>query len=210
VVGRDPSAGMLAQARSAQGRVDRIHFELGTAEDLNADQAFDAILCNSALQWFGDPAKALRACWRALRVGGRMAVQAPARQDFCPTFQRALAEVARHPKTAATFAKFTSPWFLLETAEAYAELFRAAGFVVPVARIERPLTRHPPEQVMAFFDSAATVGYLSPFCYGIPLPDGYAEHFRRIVEEGFRAQAGPDGRVELILHRVYVLAVKPE
>ncbi len=209
VVGLDPSTGMIAQARAAKGGGDRIRFESGAAEDLQAHEAFDAIVSNSALQWFRDPAGALAACRRALRPGGRMALQAPARQDYCPTFLRALAEVARRRETAETFARFRSPWFFLETAEAYADLFQKAGFLVPLARIEEPRTRHSPEHVLNVFESGASVGYLNPACYDVPLTDGYVECFRRFLGEAFRAQAGPDGQVELVFHRVYVLAVKP-
>ncbi|MFL5264631.1 MAG: methyltransferase domain-containing protein, partial [Anaeromyxobacteraceae bacterium] len=45
--------------------------------------AFDVVFCNSALHWFKETARALAACRRALRPGGRMAMQAPARQDYC-------------------------------------------------------------------------------------------------------------------------------
>jgi trans-aconitate methyltransferase len=207
IVGIDPSAGMVEQARAKHGG-ERIRFEVRAAEDLEAREQFDAIFCNSALQWFKEPHRALAACERALRGGGRMAIQAPARHDYCPNFLLGLADVARHPGTAATFARFQSPWFFLETAEAYAEVLREAGFEVPFARMETTRTRHSKEQAINIFESGAAAGYLNPSCYEVPLPAGYVESVRQILADSFQAQAGADGQVELVFNRIYLLAVK--
>jgi trans-aconitate methyltransferase len=207
VVGVDPSPGMIVEARTKHGG-ERARFEVGAAEDLDATEPFDAIFCSSALQWFREPARALAACGRALRPGGRMAVQAPARRDYCPVFLRGVEAVARDPATSATFARFESPWFFLESADAYGEIFRQAGFSVPFARIQAATTRCSPEQVLTVFESGAAAGYLNPACYGGALPDGYVEAFRRILSGSFRAEAGDDGQVPLVFHRIYLLAVK--
>ena len=207
VVGVDPAPGMIAEAKAHHGGGPR--FEVAAAEDLEARSRFDAIFCNSALQWFGDPARALVACARALRDGGRMAVQAPATSDYCPNFLQGMATVARECATSETFARFTSPWLFLETAAAYAELFQGAGFAVPFSRIETTCTRHSPEEVLAVFESGAAAGYLNPDCYAVSLPDGYRESVRAILLREFRAQAGADEQVELHFHRIYLLAVKP-
>jgi trans-aconitate methyltransferase len=206
VLGLDPSPGMIAEATSRHGSA-RVAFEVEAAEDLGAEGAFDAIFCNSALQWFRDPARALTACRRALRPGGRMAVQAPARSEYCPQFLQGIAAVARDPATAGTFARFRPPWLFLEAAEDYADLFRAAGFAVPFARIEAARSRHAPEQALAIFDSGAAAGYLNPDCYGGGLPGGYAEAFRRVMGQTFEALREQDGRLELEFRRLYLLAV---
>jgi SAM-dependent methyltransferase len=47
----------------------------GAAEDLDvAAESFDAVICRLGLMLFRDPAKALRAVWRALRPRGKVAV----------------------------------------------------------------------------------------------------------------------------------------
>lgn len=47
----------------------------GAAEDLDvAAESFDAVICRVGLMLFSNPAKALRAVWRALRPRGRIAV----------------------------------------------------------------------------------------------------------------------------------------
>jgi len=209
VAGIDPSPGMVAEARSKYGS-DRIGFENGAAEDLAAREEFDCIFCNSALQWFSDPDRALAACKRALRPGGRIGVQAPARHDYCPNFLRGIDAIARHPETAATLARFRSPWFFLETGDAYADVFRRAGFAVPFVRIEATRARYSPDQTLKVFESGAAAGYLNLNCYAGAVPDSYAESFRRILADAFRSQAGADGQVELVFHRIYLIALRPE
>lgn len=206
VVGIDPSPEMIAEARSKYSS-DRISFEVRAAENLQAELAFDVIFCNSALQWFQDPARALAACKRALRPGGRMGVQAPARHDYCPNFLKGIAEVARHPETAAVYSRFRSPWFFCETADAYADVFREAGFGVPLARIEPTRKRYSPAQALKVFESGAAAGYLNEAYYEGSLPEGYVESFRRILTNSFQAQADGDGLIELVFHRIYLIAV---
>jgi ubiquinone/menaquinone biosynthesis C-methylase UbiE len=207
VTGIDPAPGMVAEARSKYGS-NRIGFEISAAEDLQAREDFDCIFCNSALQWFSDPERALAACKRALRPGGRIAVQAPARHDYCPNFLKGIAAVASHPGTAATFARFRSPWFFLETGDAYADVFRRAGFVVPFARIEATGARYSPDQTLQLFESGAAAGYMNANCYGGSLPDGYVQSFRRVLADAFGAQAGEDGQVDLVFHRIYLIALR--
>jgi ubiquinone/menaquinone biosynthesis C-methylase UbiE len=207
VAGIDPAPGMVAEARSKYGS-DRIGFEMGHAEDLQAREEFDCIFCNSALQWFPDPERALAACKRALRRGGRIGVQAPARRDYCPNFLKGIDAVASHPDTAATFAQFRSPWFFLETSDAYSDAFRRADFVVPFARIEATSARYSPDQMLKVFESGAAAGYMNAECYGCFVPDGYVQSFRRILADAFRAQAGADGQVDLVFHRIYLIAVR--
>lgn len=209
VVGIDPSPEMIGEARSKYSS-DRISFEVGDAENLAADQDFDVIFCNSALQWFQAPARALAACKRALRPRGRMGVQAPARHDYCPNFLKGIEDVARHPETSAVFSRFRSPWFFCDTADAYAEIFRETGFTVPFARIETTSGRYSSEQVLKVFESGAAAGYLNEACYEGSLPEGYAESFRRVLADSFRAHAGSDGFTELLFYRIYLVAVTPD
>jgi trans-aconitate 2-methyltransferase len=207
VVGIDPSSGMVAEAR-ANYSSERVSFEVAAAEDLLTASEFDVIFCNSALQWFRDPVRALAACKRALRPGGRIGIQSPAGSDYCPNFLRAIVEVARHPETAATYSRFRNPWFFCETADAYADVFRVAGFVVQFARIVETRARYSPEQVLEVFESGAAAGYLNPACYEGPVPDGYVESFRRILGNAFRAQADRDQRIDLLFHRIYLVAMR--
>ena len=79
-----------------------------TAEVLDYSEAVSVIFCNSAFQWFVDPARVLANCCKALRPSGRLGIQAPARRNYCPNFLAALAAVKADPRTAAIFAAFRS------------------------------------------------------------------------------------------------------
>jgi len=204
VVGIDPSDRMIgaARAHAAAG----VAFERGAAEDIPYDAAFDVVVSNSALEWFSDPPRALARLRRALRTGGRLAIQAPATRDYEPTFVAAMAEVAAAPATRETFARFRSPWFFLETADAYAALIAQARFRVTTSRIDTLCTRVDVDGAMRVFGSGAQAGYLDPTSYGEALPDGYTETVGAIVRAAFARRAGADGMLELAFRRLFLLA----
>lgn len=207
VVGTDPSEGMIAEAQhnNEAGSIFRVE----SAEALNAIGTFDVILCNSALQWFQNPGRAVANCFNALRPGGRMAMQAPARTDYCPNFLNAVASLNQHPDTRATFAHFRSPWFFLETAEEYADLFTMAGFSVLSSKIETARLRCTPAKAFEVFDSGAAAGYLNSDCYDVELSRGYIAAARNLIVNQLVSQAGSDGKLELTFFRIYLLARKP-
>lgn len=207
VLGLDPAEGMIAEARRQAAA--NVEFQVGTAEELNLPGQFDAIFCNSAFQWFRDPPRALANGFAALRPGGRMAIQSPARADYCPNFRAAVDGLRRDPRTQTTFAHFHPPWFFLETAEAYAGLFRHAGFAVVSAAIEEVKQRCPPAKAFEMFESGAAAGYLNPTCYGVPWPRDYLAAAREILARGFERQAAADGLLVLVFFRIYLLARRP-
>lgn len=206
VVGIDPSQGMITEAR--HNYPSRITFLVGDAETLSSAGQFDAIFCNSTFQWFRDPARAVSNCFNALRPGGRVAIQAPARKNFCPNFVRAFETLRDDPRTRDGFEHFRSPWFFLETAEEYAARFKNAGFNVLSSSIEKLSQLCSPEKAMEMFESGAAAGYLNPDCYAAALPPAFIDTARELIVRDFRAQAQADGRVELIFHRIYLLASK--
>jgi ubiquinone/menaquinone biosynthesis C-methylase UbiE len=206
-VGVDASEGMIREAVEKSKGLD-IGFETRRAEELEYRDAFDVIFCNSAFQWFKNPEPVLVNCRRALRKGGRMGIQAPARTVYCPNFIRAVEQVAHDPRTRETFASFRSPWFFLETAEEYASLFERAGFTVAFSRIDPVKSSHPPEEVLKIFDSGAAAGYLNRDFYAVPIDDAYVEAARQIIESAFHDQANEAGLVELVFHRIYLVATK--
>lgn len=204
VVGVDPSTGMIEAAR--REAPPGVALARCAAEELPYEAEFDLVLSNSALQWFRDPALALARMRRALRPGGRLAVQAPATRLYCPEFVEAMSDVSRDPRTGSSFAGFRSPWFLFETADEYATLAAAAGLEVSHARLEELVLRETPDGALRVFGSGAEAGYLDPTRYGAPLPDGYAAAVREIVHAAFARRAGGDGRLDLRFRRVYLLA----
>jgi trans-aconitate methyltransferase len=204
VLAVDPSPGMIAAARRdalAGVELDRL-----AAEELPYTGEFDLVLSNSALQWFRDPVEAFARFRRALRPDGRTVVQAPATKRYAPEFVEAMHDVARHPSTRDVFGTWRTPWFYLESADAYAALLGAGGFDVGFAKIEELSSRETVDDAMRIFGSGAEAGYLGPSSYPAPLPAGYPEAVRGIVRAWFERHAGADGRVALRFRRVYLAA----
>ncbi|MCL7475535.1 MAG: hypothetical protein SCH39_01090 [Methanosarcinales archaeon] len=69
-------------------------------------------------------------------------------------------------------------------------------------------TRYTPQEVFNIFSSGAIAGYLNQECYSVDIDDDYRESFKDIVKDTFIQQADDQGNVELIFHRIYLVAVK--
>lgn len=207
VVGVDPSMGMIEKAREKYSD-QNISFRVSTAEQLDYHNEFDIIFCNSAFQWFVDPGEAVKACYNSLRTNGKMAIQAPAKEDYCPNFLKATSEVKKHKATQHTFGYFTAPWFFYNTSVEYTKLFESAGFSVRESRIDKVVTSHSVEEAFKIFESGAAAGYLNSDYYSIPLSQDYIDAFRGIVRDSFEDQAGETGQIRLAFYRIYLLAVK--
>lgn len=219
VEGVDASAAMVEEAirvarleagaaAAEAGAGGALRFTVSRAEDLAFQAEFDAVFCNSAFHWFRDPPRALERMRAALRPGGRLGIQAPATRRYCPSFVDAMGCVAAHPDTRETFARFRSPWLLLESAGEYAAVFERAGFAVHLARLEAQRARQPPGGALRIFESGAVAGYLAQDCYDVPLPATYRDRVREIVRAAFAEEAGPEGMVDLVFHRVFLVATR--
>lgn len=207
VLGIDPSEGMIKEAIEKSRGLD-ISYEVQSAEDLDYDACFDVIFCNSAFQWFSDPERVLDNCYRALRKGGKLGVQAPAKKVYSPNFVEAVQKVAEDPRTKDIFSHFKAPWFFLETEVAYRELFEKHGFRVILAKIESVKTTHTPEEVFDIFSGAAVAGYLNRDYYDIKINAGYVETFEEIIKETFVRQTGGQGKLTLVFNRLFLVALK--
>jgi trans-aconitate methyltransferase len=199
---------MIAEAqRNGEGL--NITFQVCAAESLGEAEAFDVIFCNSAFQWFRDPQHVLNNCYRALRSGGRLGIQAPARVNYCPNFIQAADTLLADPRTRTAFLQFHLPWFFLETSDDYAQLCKASGFLVNSCWVEKVTESCSPDKAFEMFESGAAAGYLNPDCYDTALPLGFIETARQLIALAFRAQADLEGIVSLTFSRFYLLAYKP-
>ena len=207
VIGIDPAEGMVRQAEEKYGD-EGISFYHLPAENLAYKDQFEVIFCNSVFQWFEKPAKVLKNCHDALKYNGRMAIQAPAKERYCPHFIEAIEAVKTDAQTRDIFAGFTSPWFFLNSAKEYQELFERAGFEVRKSEIVGVSTCHTVDDVCKIFESGAAAGYLNQKFNAKRLTAGYLEAFKKIVRNTFQCLADASGNVELIFNRIYLLAVK--
>ena len=124
VAGLDVNDGMLAVARR---RAPAIAWHRGAAEALPfATAEFDAVLCQFALMFFDDRAKALGEMHRVLRPGGRFAIAVWCSLDETPAYAAVVALLDGLFGPAAA-ASLRMPFVLGDAARAVS-LVRAAGF----------------------------------------------------------------------------------
>jgi trans-aconitate methyltransferase len=205
VTGIDPSGAMTVEA--AREYADpRITFLTMDGSSMRFDEAFDIVYSNSAFQWFREPALFLANARTALREGGRIGLQAPARQDYCPAFIEAVKDCCDDPAIRQVFDGFRSPWFFLESGEAYRKLFEEAGFRVLFCALEETGSRRTPSQAFDVFCSGAKAGYLDPACFDKQLPEGFEAGFLDGIRRSFEAMAEADGMFDLMFHRIFVVA----
>lgn len=207
VIGIDASAGMIQQAKQNNHDVG-ITFELADASELKYNNTFDIIFCNSAFQWFNDTDAVLKCFYKALRNGGKVGIQAPATNNYCPNFRIAEKQLRADLRTKDIFSTFSSPWFFLDSAQRYAQLFRKNGFNVISSEIEKVTNSYTTDQVFKIFSSGAIAGYLNQACYSQKFNDLYIQDFKEIVYSSISAQAATNGFVELTFYRIFLVAKK--
>lgn len=209
VVGLDISSAMIDEARKKYADQANLSFRVGNADDMGYQEEFDLIFSNSAFQWFTNPERSVHSCFRALRPGGRIAVQAPASDNYCPVFINALNEAVKDPMNEAFFEHFHNPFYMRERPEQYRDLFAEAGFEVTGCEFVVTKNRFTPEEVYGIFQSGAENGYLNQAHYDIAITDAYVARFREAVRHAINGMTEADGRVELLFTRVFISARKP-
>jgi len=126
VVGLDPSAEMLALAGEKVRFADNITLIHMPAQEMPFSAEFDVVYSNSALQWIHEQEDVMALTFRALKNGGRLAFQLPAK-DFSWELTDNIHIAAGAIGMQETFAKIDSPWrFPLK--DEFAGLLREAGF----------------------------------------------------------------------------------
>lgn len=143
ITGVDLNPDMIAVARAvAPDRAEPIVFEVGDACALDLPSAgFDTVLCQQALQFFGDRGAALSEMRRVLVPGGRVAlgVLRPLGHN---TAYRHFADALEHHVGPEAGAMMRAPFPNL-TAEDLRGLVRGAGFDGVVVRIAVTSVRYP-------------------------------------------------------------------
>jgi trans-aconitate methyltransferase len=198
---------MIEKSKRNYGK--EIIFQRETAEDISFNNIFNVIFCNSAFQWFHDAQKSIINFYRALKSKGRVGIQAPAKKEYCPNFIQAVKAIETDNTAGSFYRNFKSPWFFLNTAKEYAEMFLEQGFEVPFSEIQTIETFHYPEEVYNIFASGAAAGYLNQANYSCEITNEYINGFQNLIRKEFNAQAKYDGKVKLLFNRIFLVAVKP-
>ena len=126
VTGIDPSEEMIHKAKETCAAANNISLLPLTAQAINLRERFDIVFSNSAMQWIREQEEVLRSVYLALKKGGRIAFQFPAK-NFCTEFKEYIRETIDECGLKKVFEKWNSPWSF-PSAEEYGLMLKRTGF----------------------------------------------------------------------------------
>jgi len=197
VVGLDLNEAMLTVGRRLRPDIE---WQQGDAVALPfPDGSFDTVLCQMALMFFPDRAKALREMRRVVTADGTVAVLVPARLQSQPAYAPFVEMAARHAGPDA--ASLLSTYFACGELGEFTALVESAGLRVvgTRTRLGRAKFGSVDEFVATEVESTPLIGRISQEVYG-RIREGAREVLRP-----FTAAAGP---VEIPLEGHLVAAQK--
>jgi ubiquinone/menaquinone biosynthesis C-methylase UbiE len=146
VVGIDINPAMLEVARDVRPDIE---WRDGDAVELPVDDgSFDAVLCQSALFFFPDPAAAIREMSRVAKAGGAVAVQSYASIEAQPGYGAFVDAIVKHAGPEAKSPVTT--YFAQGDPHELTAMFTAAGLNVTATSTPMGVARYP--SVEAFVD----------------------------------------------------------
>ncbi len=146
VTGVELNADMIEVARQAAIYFDQIEFLEGSALELPVPDAhFDVVLCQQAIMFFPDQARAVQEMHRVLKPGGRVGLNVFRTSEFVPSFAYLIRALEKHAGSAA--ADFMRAPFVMESVSQMRSLFEQAGFndvevVIRVDTLRYPSLAH--------------------------------------------------------------------
>lgn len=200
VVGIDPSPEMLDKARAAASESGNITLMNIAAQEMAFSDEFDVVYSNSALQWVKEQEDVIARSWKALRKGGKIAVQLPAK-DFCWAMMDNIWSAVSALGLTAEYEKMDSPWRfpLKQEMEGY---LADAGFKnVDVFYRDYSLVFASINDVLGWGESAG----LRPFL--APLNAKKQERFKYAFAMGFENYRTEKG-IEFPFRRLFTVAEK--
>jgi len=204
VAGTDISRGMIEEASSLYPGIE---FRQVAAEDLDYHDEFDIVFCNSALQWFADAGRAMRAMFEALKRPGRLGLACPATFEFAPWFGRMVLGALQRPQLAEVFAHWKKPWFQLQDVDAYRAFFEESGFETSYISLDHEIDDFTVDTAYGIWDTGAAQGFLCRDYYDVEVGDDYIDAFNGAVREEMEKDA-KDGLVQVTFNRLYYVGVK--
>lgn len=200
VVGIDPSEEMLDKARAIASGADNLSLIKAPAENLEFIDRFDLAFSNSAMQWVKDQPKAAGRIYQALKPGGRIAFQFPAK-NFCGEFFASVDYAVSTLGYERFYQGWRSPW-KFPACEEFGSLLSRAGFSsVEVSSKEYRLTFMTTDDVVAWWSSAGLRPYLAA------LPETGRRYFKEAFAENFGKNRTERG-IEFNFTRLFAFAKK--
>ncbi len=204
VTGIDISEGMIIQAKASYPKIE---FRQIAAEDLDYNNEFDSAFCNSALMWFVDPDKAIRAIFSSLKKSGKLGLACPATSNWSPWFERIISNIAGHKEIKNIFSHWKNPWFHLPTKNDYRLFFEKHGFTTMFIDIEHEETNYSIDEAFNIYLSGAANGYTGKKYYDIDIDDDYMNSFNNYVKKEIK-KLSKNGKMIVDFNRLYYIGKK--
>ncbi len=199
VTGIDISEGMIKQAKALYPEIE---FRQVAAENLDYNNRFDIAFCNSSLQWFTDPDKAMYAIFNSLKKPGRIGVACPATPDWGPLFNKIISKIREYKEIKPIFSHWKNPWFHLPAKNDYKTCFEKHGFKTVFIEIEYEQTYYTIDDAYNIYLSGAGNGYTGRKYYDIEINDDYIASFNNSVKEEMKKQS-QNGKIKVDFNRLY-------
>lgn len=131
-LGIDSSPAMITKADAEKSALPRelaarIDFRLGDIAAIDLPDRYSLVFSNAALHWIDDHRRALQACYRVMRPGGKLVVQMPA--NYEETAQVTLTALAGEPPWRELLGGVKVPSSKVGSPHHYTELLTQLGFV---------------------------------------------------------------------------------
>lgn len=95
--------------KQAKAMYPEIEFRQVAVENLDYSNEFDVAFCNSALQWFSDPDKAINATFNLLKNSGKLGISCPATSDW-GLFNKIISKIGEYKEIKPIFSHWKNPW----------------------------------------------------------------------------------------------------
>jgi trans-aconitate 2-methyltransferase len=131
-LGIDSSPAMIARANQAKDGLPpelgaRLEFRVDDIRAVQLPERYSLVFSNAALHWINDHRRALEACYRILRPGGKLVVQMPA--NYEETAQVTLTHLAAEQPWRELLGGVTVPSATVGSPDYYARMLDELGFV---------------------------------------------------------------------------------
>lgn len=194
VIGLDSDPAMIEQARAAHPGLD---FRCASGERFRLQQPVDGILSNAALHWMTRPQRAINAMARALKPGGRLALEMGGHGNVATVVEAIYAALA---EAGVAEAEWPRPWYFPRLGEYSARLERGGFEVIEAMLFDRPTPLDDLPDGMADWLRM----FMRPFL--VPVPPERHEAAIAAVVERTRPRLCVNGRWVVDYRRLRVLA----
>jgi trans-aconitate 2-methyltransferase len=199
VVGLDSSEKMIAKAREGYPSGDWL---LGSIEEWQAEDPFDLVFSNAALQWIPDHAALLRRLLQQVAAGGALAFQIPRHVDS--PLRNAILEVSRDPAWIDRMAEARDA-LTMECPEYYYDALADSVDSLDIWQTEYDHVMDDPQAIVEWISSTG----LRPFMQALT-DEAEEKRLVAMVAERVRQEypRRQDGKVIFPFNRLFLVAYR--